>query len=197
MMTLQIDCSDLNDKIDIMHKALSDEGFIKLMRWTFTDVGRKSRTMIYRDTKQDYVIKQGWAYSAMDTAEIAIGGGGVSCVIPLHGAKGHIGKTFPAKGGRRGWKIGGKYKIQARIVTTGISTLPMSMPPGGMPPFRNTAWNQVAFTRKGKGRGPIQSIVALAFPQMPLNRSENAVADHLLEYAEQRMEHHFGRLFKG
>ena len=199
MYTLYVDITDLKDKIGIMRDALSEEGFEKLMRWTFVDVGKKARTLIYRDVKQDYVIKQGWAYSSIDTAEITIGGGaGVSCVIPLHGARGHIGETFPAKGGRRGWKIKGKYKVQARIVTAGTSTLPMAMPnQGGMPPFRNLSWQKVAFTRKGKGRLPIASVSGLAFPQMPLNRSENKVADHLLEYTAQRMDHHFGRLFKG
>lgn len=196
---IYVDITDLKDKILIMRNALSSDGFERLMRWTFTDVGKRSRTLIYRDIKQDYVVKQGWVYSGIQTAKITIGNGAdISCVIPLQGKRGVIGDTFTAKGGRRGWKIRGRYRINAKIVTAGASTLPEEMShQGGMPPFRNLSWNKVTFTRKGKKRLPIARVSGLAVPQMPLNRSKDAVATHLLEYTEQRMDHHFGRLFKG
>lgn len=192
---LMIDASDLTDKMNTIREVLSDDGFKRLMERTFREVAKKDRTIIYKAVKQDYVVKQGWAYQSIDSAKITVGNG-VSCIIPLHGERGHIGQTFPATGSRRGWHIRSRYKVKAKIVTANVSVLPDEME-FGFPPFRNmpSSLGKVAFTRKGKGRHPIVSVAGLAFPQMPLNRSEDKTADGLLEYAMDRLDHNFGFMF--
>lgn len=193
---LNIDSSDLNEKINIMRDALSEEGFNRLMVRTFNEVGKKSRYLIYQGVKPDYVVKRGWVYKSIDSAKISVGDG-VNCIIPLNGNRGIIGTDFSAAGGASGRKVR-RYRVKSNIVTAGTSTMPKKMShQGDQPPFRNLAYSKVTFTRKGKARLPIARVAGLALPQMPLNRAENETANQLLEYAMKRLDHNFGYMFKG
>ena len=149
--------------------------------------------MIGREVVQDYAVTQQWVKSQIGSYQLSFGGEfPVTCKIPLKGHKGSIGGRFalssPARSRRQG-------RVRARIVRAGVSTMPQRMDnQGGNPPF---VANGVAFTRRTKARFPIVRVVGLGVPQMPLNRSAEKVQDALLDYAGQRLEHHFGRMIQG
>lgn len=195
MYTIYVDTTDLQARMKEMQKALSHEGFVRLMRWTFTDVGRTARRLIYEAVREEYVASRGFITSGIQNPKVTIGGGGVSCIIPLAGPRGTIGKDYRASGGARGWKIR-RYKVKAKIVVAGTSVMPPQMSSyGGQPAFRNLSWNKIAFTRAGKGRLPIMKVVGIAMPQMPLNRSEDSTVEKLFNKTSERLEHNFMRLF--
>ena len=122
-------------------------------------------------------------------------GNNVSCVIPIVKERGKIGGSgmYGARGGARGWNIKGKYTVKASILKGGRSALPGNLPNmGGQPPFRNISapkLNGITFTRKGKGKFPIAPVEGIAIPQMPLNRSKDAIEKDVKELLEKRMEH--------
>lgn len=195
---LYIDASELDGLLKDMAGKLTPGNFDKLMRRSLNEVGRRSKKPIRKAVTGQYAVKAGWVNEGIKSAKVSGGGGEVSCVIPLVGAKGHIGGTFAASGGHPGWNPP-KYRIRARIVKSGLSVLPAVMShQGGQPPFINTSaakLNGVAFTRTGKERFPIESISALALPQMPLNRAKPETEREILELTEKRVVHNFEHMF--
>ena len=182
---MSVDLGDLARVIDLLRGVMTREQFERLMYRTFNEVGRRSKTLISRAVRQDYVAQDGWIRSQIMRPQLSMGGG-VQCRIPINGAKGVIGPRFPASGGRRG-------RITASIVRAGRSRLPAVMAnQGGNPPFMSGG---VAFTRRTEARLPIVRVVGLGVPQMPLNRSEDETRRLLLEYTGQRLEHNFMFMF--
>ena len=182
---MSVDLGDLARVIDLLRGVMTREQFERLMYRTFNEVGRRSKTLISRAVRQDYVAQDGWIRSQIMRPQLSMGGG-VQCRIPINGAKGVIGPRFPASGGRRS-------RITASIVRAGRSRLPAVMAnQGGNPPFMSGG---VAFTRRTEARLPIVRVVGLGVPQMPLNRSEDETRRLLLEYTGQRLEHNFMFMF--
>lgn len=130
-------------------------------------------------------------------------GDGVKCIIPIRAPRGKIGGggLYGATGGAHGWNIKGKYKINARIMKGGKSTLPGNMSNiGGQPPFRNYdagSLNGMTFTRTGKERLPIKPVVGIGIPQMPMNKSKGAVEKDIKKLLEGRMEHVLQQVLMG
>lgn len=190
---IYVDMSELESTIEHLRLVLTRDQFEKVMYRTFGEVGRRSKTMIGREVVQDYAVTQQWVKSQIGSYQLSFGGEfPVTCKIPLKGHKGSIGGRFalssPARSRRQG-------RVRARIVRAGVSTMPQKMDnQGGNPPF---VANGVAFTRRTKARFPIVRVVGLGVPQMPLNRSAEKVQDALLDYAGQRLEHHFQRMIRG
>lgn len=192
---LEIDASEFFDLTESMRAKLTPENFDRLMYRTLNEVGKHSRPAIKKAVMSEYAVKGAFVTSAIKSAQITGGGGSISCKIPLIGPKGNVGSTFAATGGHAGWNPP-KYRVTAQIVKSGKSILPSSMSSyGGQPPFINTAFSDLAFTRLGKDRDPIVKVSALALPQMPLNRSKKEVEADLMTYAEKRAIHHFSRIF--
>jgi hypothetical protein len=82
--------------------------------------------------------------------------------------------------------------VKSKIVKGQQSTLPANAGSyGGQPPFRNLGSKLMpqTFTRTSKKRLPIEKIVGIAIPQMPLNRSEGAVQADIKSYVSARIEH--------
>ncbi len=192
-VSVYVDMSDLQSKIEYLRLVLTRDQFEKVMYRTFGEVGKKAKSLIAKEVVQDYAVTQKWVKDNMGSYRLSMGGAyPVTCTIPLKGHKGSIGGRFalssPARSRRQG-------RVRARIVRAGVSTLPQSMDnQGGNPPF---VAGGVAFTRRTKARLPIVRVVGLGVPQMPLNRSAEKVQDALLDYAGQRLEHHFQRMIKG
>lgn len=200
-IVLEIDAGDFEKKVKPMREAMKPQQFNNAMAGILRETGRHTKQILKKDLPKKYQIKSKDVASAVYAPRIQTDGAlGVGCSIPIRGKRGHIGGTYPAKGGRRGWHINGKYRITAKIVKGQESVLPMQMSGyGGMPPFRNFSapkLNNVAFTREGKSRLPIRSIEGLAIPQMPLNRSEEDVQKDISEFLEKRMEHRLQALVK-
>lgn len=195
---IYIDASELNELTHFMQSKLTIENFDRLMTRTMNEVGRRAKKPITDAVLEEYEVKANWVKRGIKPSRVGGGGGDVFCKIPLEGHKGHVGGTFHASGGARGWNsLNKKYKVKTKIVKGKPGTLPRHMGSyGGQPPFRNTAMkNPIAFTRMSKKRLPIASIPAIAMPQMPLNRARPETEDSLLALAEKRMIHNFSHMF--
>lgn len=181
---LDVDMSDVSRLIDDLRGIMKRDQFERLIYRTFGEVGRRSKTIISRAVRQEYVAPDNWVQSQIGRYQLTMGGiMPVTCKIPLKGAKGVIGKQFPASGGRRG------RPLMASIVRGARSRLPAVMQnQGGQPPFMSGG---VAFTRKTAARLPIVRVVGLAVPQMPLNRSAEETQDQILDLTARRLEHNF------
>lgn len=185
---LEIDMSDVSEKLMLMQMVLTQQQFEKMMYRTFAEVGRKTKTIIAKDVTVDYAVTQAWVKSKVKPYKLGFGGEfPVTCKIPLSGEKGVIGDRFKLSGRKR--------KITAKIVKSNISELPMKMEnQGGNPPF---VIKGKVYTRKTRKRFPVVRVVGLGVPQMPLTRSEDAVRSDILDYIDKRLDHHFIGMFGG
>lgn len=192
-VSVYVDMSDLQSKIEHLRLVLTKEQFEKVMYRAFGEVGRRAKTLIAKEVVQDYAVTQRWVKDNTGSYKLTMGGEfPVTCTIPLKGHKGSIGGRFALSSPVRSRREG---RVRARIVRAGVSTLPQSMDnQGGNPPF---VAEGVAFTRRTKERLPIVRVVGLGVPQMPLNRSAEKVQDALLDYAGRRLDHHFQRMIRG
>lgn len=188
MAIITVDVSDLMDTINKLESLVTQERFNEIMRRTFIEAGRKTKTIVARNATKDYEASYGWVASQVGWPIIGAGGGQVSVVVPIKGKRGSIGGTFPASGGRRS-KRGYRLKMRTTIVKGQRSLLPPTMPhQGDQPPFMIGG---VGFTRKYKGRPyPIVHVVGIGVPQMPLNLSRPGTEKDLHDYIEKRLEHH-------
>lgn len=194
---LEVDISEFEDLIWYLRSNLTPQRFNQVMYDVFKRTGNRVKTILKQDLPRQYYVKAGDIESAVRKPKMQMGGTGVGCVIPIKGPRGSIGGTFSASGGAHGWRVR-KYRVRARIVKSGQSTLPEKMShQGGQPPFRNlgSSLGKAAFTRETKNRLPIKRISGIAVPQMPLNRSEDDVAKDILEVIEKRLDHHFDLIF--
>ena len=198
---LDIDISDAKAKIEALRAVHTEREMNQLLYRAFKRTGGRVKTILRQEIPQDYEVKASWVGSHVGSPRTTIGGGGmgVSCTIPIDGARGSIGGRFKADGGAPGWSTlkGKRYKINANIVKEKTSTLPSVMKHQGKnPPFINTSapkLNGVAFTRTGKktknGKTQIVRVVGIGVPQMPLNRSKEDVQEDIMETLMKRLEH--------
>lgn len=197
--TLELDSSDLQNKINMMRGTLTRTNFERLIYRTFREVGSKAKTIVKKETSKDYAPTQAWIGEGVQKYRVTTGGTfvPVKCEIPLKAVKGVIGGPFKAYKLTRG-------KISANILRHGRSRLPEKMEnQGGNPPFivENVHANGKqgmegkAFTRRTKKRLPVVRVVAMASPQFPLNRSEDKTMDALMKKALDRLEHNFEHMF--
>lgn len=181
----KVDMSDVARTIDLLRGVLTREQMNRLLHRTFNEVGKRSKKIISDAVRQEYVPPVAWIKAGIGRYQLSMGGAGVECKIPLTSVKGPIGEIYKYGGGKR-W-------ISASIVRGGRSRLPAVMKnQGGNPPF--IAKGRV-LTRRTQERYPIVRVVALADPQMPLNRSADETQDQLLDLTGRRLEHNFMHMF--
>ena len=191
---LNIDCTEVQRIVHQVSRSLSDEQLDRLMFRTLKEVGKKARTETGRAVAAEYAVTKAWAMGRMDNPRLGGGGGGWSCVIPMKDRRGNVGKTYKVMGWRRGSssKLG---KVRAKIYRGATSTLPDKMKNyGNNPPF---VAKGMAFTRKTKHPYPIASIVDIAMPQMPLNKSKPMVEQAIMETMVKRLTHNLEHMFGG
>ena len=194
---IKVDMSDAKGLIDGLRAVHTTKQFETLMARACRKTAGHVRKILKDELPKDYHVKPSAIGKAVKSPEMQrMPGMAVSCCIPIEGARMAIGGDFSATGGRKGWKgiqRGKRYKIKAKIVKSGQSVLPVEMKhKGGKPPFRNLSarkLNKVAFTRNSDDRLPIEKIVGIAIPQMPMNRSEDGVQKDVKEYLTARLEH--------
>ena len=206
---------DVTEAVATMNKLatiMSPDKAHELFRRTLVEAGKKVRPVAKDVFPEQYVMKSGWIGDAVKGMEIR---GTDEVRVPIKTERGTIGSTFPATGGA--YKVQGtmvhmkdgttrKRKehirtrvIKAKIVKSGISILPDRMPSwqGGQPPFMmQSGGKRIAMTRSGPARFPIHSVVGLAVPQPPINRSQQKFEQEIQTYMMQRLEHNFWVLFK-
>lgn len=196
--SIYIDTSDVQSKVDLLRRNLSEEKTNQILFWTCDKTSKKVKKILKKDLPMDYHAKPAWITSAVGKPKIG-SSAGINCIIPLKGVRGTIGgKQFSAKGGAHGWKsVGRKYRIHAKIVKSGESTLPPTLADqGGNPPFRNYSaptLHNAAFTRTTDARLPIVPVSGLAVPQMPLNLSRERVEDDILAALSDQLDYYVNR----
>lgn len=193
---LNIDSSKLQGTIEKMRAVHTQREFELLMMRAFRRTGQKVKTILKTELPKDYHVKPTWIGQNVRSPQTNFGGFGgmaVSCNIPIDGARGVMGRQFGASGPRgRPSRSRKAYKITARVVKAGTTTLPSHMRnQGGQPPFisRGGTGGGIVFTRKGKARLPIVRVVGIGVPQMPLNRSKEEIQEEILETVKARIEH--------
>lgn len=199
---LEVDATDLSDKISRLEAVLTPQRFNQVMYGIFRRTGGHVRSILKKDLPQEYNVRSGEVGSTVGGARVTSGVNGAGCAIPVVGPRKHIGgggKGFAARGSRKGWAslTSGHYDVSAHIYKSSWGVLPAHMASyGGKPPFRNvpSKLGGLTFTREGNERLPIKPVYGIAIPQMPLNRSEPDVQQDIKEYMERRIEHEFNRL---
>lgn len=198
---LEIDASELDAEISRLKAVLKPERFHQVMYGIYQRTGGHVKMILRKDLPQEYHVTAGRINSAVKSAQMTSSAGGIGCSIPIRDTRGSIGGRYSASGGAHGWNsLRRKYRVKARVVKDGTSTLPAQMSSyGGNPPFRNlgSRLGGLTFTRKGKARGPILKVSGIAIPQMPMNRSQGEVQQDILNYMKERIEHEFQRVISG
>lgn len=199
-VTIEIDASDLKDRIALLRGAMTDEQFKRAMYGIFRRTGGHVKKILRTDLPREYEVKPSAISAAVKSPKLTMGGLGVGCAIPIRDTRGSIGGRYRASGGAHGWNsLRRKYRVKARIVKGRASTLPAEASAyGGFPPFRNlgSSLGGMTFTRRSKARGPIEKMVGIAIPQMPMNRSEADVQRDIKIYMERQIEQRIGQLLR-
>lgn len=195
---ITIDMSEVADLVRYLQLNLSEKQFNIIMYDVFKRAAGRTKKILREDLPPNYYVKAKDINAAVGKPQFGSAAVGISCVIPIKGSRGSIGGTFSAAGGAHGWQsLRKKYRVKARIVKSGQSTLPESMDhQGGQPPFRNfgSKLGKVAFTRAGKDRLPIKRVSGIAVPQMVMNRSHDDVRADILKTVTERLQHHYQRI---
>ena len=198
---LYVDASELDTQITRLKSVLTPARVNQVMYGIFQRTGGHVRKILKEDLPVQYHVKPSEVGQAVGRATVTSGAGGTGCIIPVTGPKKSIGGGFGASGGAHGWNsLHRRYRVKARIVKSGQSTLPQQMSSyGGQPPFRNlgSRLGGLTFTRAGAGRFPIMKVVGISVAQMPPNRSAEDVQGDIKSYMEQRMAHELQRLIGG
>ena len=198
IFTMEIDASDLQDKITRLQANMTEAQFERAMYGIFQRTGRHVAQILRNDLPQKYEVKPGDISASVKSPQLSMGFGGVGCSIPIRAVRGKIGSQYRASGGAHGWNsVKRKYKVKARVLKGAQSTLPAKWH-SGYPPFRNlgSKLGGLTFARSSKARGPILKLTGIAIPQMPLNRSEADVQQDIKEYLEKQMEERFMALMR-
>ena len=186
---LTVDASDLEHKINLLRRNMSGAQFERAMYGIFNRTGKHVKRILQDELPKQYVISPSKVGKAVQRPQVS----GTSCIIPIRDKRGNIGSQYAASGGAHGWNsLKRKYKVKARIVRSGQSTLPGKVM-AGYPPFRNlgSKLGKLTFTRTSKARGPIMKVSGIAIPQMPMNRSQGEVQQDIALFLAKQIEQRF------
>ena len=199
-LEISIDDTDFQNMMHDLRSVMKPQQFENAMAGIFKRTGSKVKTILGNDLPKQYIIPRAEVRKSVGGAKTVSSGLGVGCTIPIRAERRKMAhrasaRTYGANGGAKGWdalKYAGRpYKVKPKILRSGGSVLPVRMSSyGGQPPFVNTAapsLNNIVFTRAGKSRFPIEKVMGVAIPQMPLNRSEHDVQEDIADYLMERM----------
>ena len=198
VIDIEVDASDLQDKIERLQRNMKPEQFEHAMYGIFRLTARHVSAILRKDLPHKYEVKPSDISAAVKSPKLTMGFGGVGCTIPIRGMRGKIGSQYKASGGAHGWKsVHRKYRVKARILKGKQSTLPEKWH-AGYPPFRNlgSKLGKLTFARSSKERGPIMKLTGIAIPQMPMNRSEPEVQRDIKEFLAKKMDERFMALMR-
>jgi len=120
----------------------------------------------------------------------------VSFSIPVSGARGKIGAggIFKASGG-------GKAAVTARILKSKATKLPTKVGTGnkgtGTVAAHFMTPSGKVYARMSDDRDDIRPAVGIGVPQMPTNRSQDAVQEKIMDTLRKRIEHEHWALMSG
>ena len=206
---LKVDTAELSGLIERMRAVHTQEQFRKVMYRALQRTGPRVRTILKKEVPADYRATPSWIGKQVGNPSTTIGAE-VGCTIPVAGARGWVGGGGPYKAtasaggarittgytGRRGKRTRRAYKVTASIVTAGGSTLPSSGKAVHFMVFSGPKKGRV-FARLNQSGSRIRPAVGIGVPQMPTNRSEEAVQEGIIEVLKQRIEHEHAALVRG
>lgn len=199
-LQIEIDDAELQRDMNALKAACTPEQFNRAMYRVFARTGSTIKRIVKTDVPHEYQVKAGEVGATIRSPKVTTSGMGVGCVIPVVGPRRYIGPEFKAKHGAHGWKVlrrKKRYKVTAKILRGQDSELPTSLGDyGGMAPFRNLGSKIMpnAWHRLSKKRGPIMSMVGIAIPQMPLNRSKDEIQGEIMTTMKTRTAHELQRV---
>ena len=195
---LDVDISDLMDKINKMRDAMTQQQFNRAMYGIFKAAKGRFKKILQQDIPKQYEVTSPMVGKAVGEPKVM----GAGCSIPIRGNRLTMGRkgqgaSYTASGGARGWEsLHKKYRVKPKIIKERQGVLPEKMKNiGGYPPFINTSKattnviQGITFTRETKERLPIKKVVGVAIPQMPLWRSRDEVISDIHDYMADRLEH--------
>lgn len=192
-INIEVNTQETQMTLTQLKAVVTPQRFQQIMWGIYRRTGGHVRKILKTDIPKKYHAKAGDISKAVGNAKTTVSTLGTGCTIPIRGKRGKIGGTYTASGSARGWQSRYKnYRVGAKIVKSGKSTLPVRMTSLGsnQKPFRNSTakkLNGVAFVREGKERTPIRPIAGIAIPQMPMNRSEDDVQRDIADYMLDRI----------
>lgn len=201
-VAIHVDTTDLNELISQLRLLYTQDKFNTIMYRVLTRAATRTKTIVRKEVPTDYMAKPSWIGSAF-RSPIITRGANMSCTIPLNASRGYIGKgsTFPATAanggrnlrtayeGRKGKRKRRKYTISAQIVASGASKLPSSGKQPHFMVFSGKKYRGRVFARLDKRGDKIRPAVGIGVPQMPMNRTKDAVQKGVMETLKNRIEH--------
>lgn len=190
---IEIDASETVQLLNRIQILVKPEQFRQIVYRVYKRTGRHVITAVKKSVSHDYAVKQKEVEKAIGKPKLSMYSGEIGCTIPIKGNRGAIGGMFSASGSAKGWQsVRKKYRVKTHVIRGARKPLPKQMSDiGGFPPFRNSTapdLHNVTFTRVTKDQLPIRKIVGIAIPQMPMNRSRDAVQDDIIKFMMQRIE---------
>lgn len=190
---IEIDASEAVQLLNRIQILVKPEQFRRIVYNVYKRTGRHVITAVKKDVSHDYAVTQKEVEKAVGKPKLSMYSGEIGCTIPITGRRGAIGGMFSASGSAKGWQsVRKKYRVKTHVIRGARKPLPKQMNDiGGLPPFRNstaTKLHNVTFTRVTKDQLPIRKIVGIAIPQMPMNRSREAVQDDIIKFMMKRIE---------
>lgn len=190
---IEIDASETVQLLNRIQILVKPEQFRQIVYRVYKRTGRHVITAVKKSVSHDYAVKQKEVEKAIGKPKLSMYSGEIGCTIPIKGNRGAIGGMFSASGSAKGWQsVRKKYRVKTHVIRGARKPLPKQMSDiGGFPPFRNSTapdLHNVTFTRVTKDQLPIRKIVGIAIPQMPMNRSRDAVQDDIIKFMMQLIE---------
>lgn len=190
---IEIDASETLELLNRIQILVKPEQFRQIVYRVYKRTGRHVITAVKKSVSHDYAVKQKEVEKAIGKPKLSMYSGEIGCTVPIKGNRGAIGGMFSASGSAKGWQsVRKKYRVKTHVIRGARKPLPKQMSDiGGFPPFRNSTapdLHNVTFTRVTKDQLPIRKIVGIAIPQMPMNRSRDAVQDDIIKFMMQRIE---------
>lgn len=190
---IEIDASEAVQLLNRIQLLVKPEQFRRIVYNVYKRTGRYVLTVMKNDVSHDYAVKKKEIEKAVGKPKLSMYSGEIGCTIPITGRRGAIGGMFSASGSAKGWQsVRKKYRVKTHVIRGARKPLPKQMNDiGGFPPFRNSTapdLHNVTFTRVTKDQLPIRKIVGIAIPQMPMNRSREAVQDDIIKFMMKRIE---------
>ncbi len=188
VVAMNVDISEVVKSAELMKSAFSVPNFTRILHDTNADTAKFVRSIVGKVANDDFQVTQRWAKNHVGHWKTM---GAYGVVIPMDGARGVIGKTFPMKIGRiigaktKAGRMDRRRRLKAAKIKRGQwSNLPSATPhQGGNPIF---PINGVAATRTDKRR--IARVVGRSLPQMIVNSPARPKAE---EQIEKRMMERF------
>lgn len=214
---MHIDTSELDNVVQQLHAIHTQENFTKIMRRAVNRAASRMRMVLRNEIPADYMAKPMWIRQQVGGARTQVNGAIVTAQIPVTGIRGKVGGkgeyAATASDGARnirtdfvgrrktpGTRQKGRtrraYKVMASVVTSNKSALPNKGEQIHFMVFSGAKKGRT-FARLPNEGNRIRPAVGIGVPQMPTNRTKEAVERATVDMLRERIEHEHSVLIRG